>query len=46
MEWVHGLDPEFFIQEVDTIDKHIEYMLGFGQVLVTAVSSIGPFQIT
>jgi hypothetical protein len=43
MEWVCGPDPESFIQEVDSIDKHIEYMLGFSQVLVTVVSFIGPF---
>jgi hypothetical protein len=43
MEWVHGSDPESFIQEVDSIDKHIEYMSGFGQVLVTVISLIGPF---
>jgi hypothetical protein len=43
MEWVHGPDPKSFIQEVDSIDKHIEYMLGFGWELVTAVVLIGPF---
>jgi hypothetical protein len=46
MEWVHGLNPKSFIQEVDSIDQHIEYMLGFCWVLATVVLSISLFQIT